>query len=160
MKSTAPRHFSAKLHAEGLRFAIVVSRFNSLVTKELLDGALDTLERHGADPAAQTIIWAPGGYEIPLVVKAALERGSIDGVIALGCVLKGATSHNDHIASEVTKGLAQLSLEYNLPVSFGVLTPDTTEQALERAGLKMGNKGGEAALAAIEVANLQRMLRE
>jgi len=158
MNTAGPRHISATLNAEGLKFAIVVSRYNALVTKELLDGALDAIERHGGDPSQQLVIWVPGGYEIPLVVKAALDRGGIDGVIALGCVLKGATTNNDHIAGEITKGLATLSLEYNKPVAFGVLTPDTIEQALERAGLKMGNKGAEAALAAIEVARVQQLL--
>lgn len=153
-----PLEFSAPLNANGLRFAIVVSRWNSLVTKELLGGALDALVRHGGRAEDQIVVWAPGSFEIPLVVKAVLERGGIDGVIALGCVMKGSTTHNEHIAGEVTKGIAMLSLEYGLPVSFGVLTPDTMEQALDRAGMKMGNKGAEAALAAVEMVRLQALL--
>ena len=141
-----------------MKFAIVVSRYNALVTKELLAGALDTIERLGGSVAEQTIIWAPGGYEIPILVKAALEKGGFDGVIALGCVMKGATTHDQYIAAEVAKGCASLSLQYNKVVSFGVLTPETLEQALERAGLKMGNKGAEAALAAIEVVLTQRAI--
>ena len=153
-----PTQFSAPLDASGLKFAIVVSRWNALVTKELLGGALDAIERHGGSVADQIVVWAPGSFEIPLVIKAVLERGGIDGVIALGCVLKGQTTHNDHIAAEVTKGIGMLSLQYNLPVAVGILTPDTLEQALDRAGMKMGNKGAEAALAAVEVARLQKML--
>ncbi len=159
MKPSAPVTISAHLDAKGLRFAVVVSRYNSLVTKELLAGAMDTIVRHGGTEADQTVVWAPGGFELPIVVKAVLARGGVDGVIALGCVMKGETSHNDHIAGEVVKGLASLSLEYAVPVSFGVLTPDTLEQALNRSGLKMGNKGGEAALAAIETARLLKLLR-
>jgi 6,7-dimethyl-8-ribityllumazine synthase len=155
-----PLEFSASLDASGLKFALVVSRFNSLVTKELLSGALDAIARHGGSVKDQVVVWAPGSFEIPLVVKTVLERGGIDGVIALGCVLKGSTTHNEHIAAEVTKGLGMLSLESGLPVAFGILTPDTMEQALERAGMKMGNKGSEAALAAIEVARLQKALRK
>jgi 6,7-dimethyl-8-ribityllumazine synthase len=142
-----------------MKFALVVSRYNALVTKELLNGALDAIERHGGSAGDQVVIWAPGSFEIPLLVKAALDRGGIDGVIALGCVMTGATTHNEYIAGEVTKGCAMLSLEYNKPVSFGVLTPNTLEQALERSGMKMGNKGAEAALAAIEVVALQRLLK-
>lgn len=159
MNTKTPREISAPLNAKGLKFALVVSRTNSLVTKELLDGALDAIVRHGGTGGDQTVIWAPGGYELPSVVKFVLEHGGFDGVIALGCVLKGATSHNDYIAAEVSKGLAQLALEYNMPVAFGVLTPDTLEQALERAGMKMGNKGADAALAAIEVAGLKKLLK-
>lgn len=158
MKNQSPKQISAALDAGGLKFALVVSRTNSLVTKELLSGALDAIERHGGNPGDQTIVWVPGGYELPSVVKFVLEQDAHDGVIALGCVLKGATTHNDYIASEVTKGLAMLALEYNKPVAFGVLTPDTLEQALERSGMKMGNKGADAALAAIEVARLKKLL--
>ena len=160
MNTASTNQFSAILDARGLRVAIVVARYNALVTKELVDGALDTIVRHGGDPAQQTIVWAPGGFEIPFVVKSVLRRGGVDAVVALGCVLKGATTNNDLIAAEITKGLAMLSLEYDIPVTFGVLTPDTIEQALERAGLKMGNKGGEAALAAIELVQLQRLLKK
>lgn len=154
----SPQEISANLDASGLKFAIVVSRWNSLVTKELLGGALDALTRHGASAAEQTVVWAPGSFEIPLVVAKLLQRGGFDGVIALGCVMKGSTTHNEHIAAEVTKGISMLSLEYGLPVSFGVITPDTMEQALDRAGMKMGNKGAEAALAAVETARLSSII--
>lgn len=159
MDSSTARQISAPLDAKGLKFAIVVSRFNSLVTKELLEGALDMIVRLGGKGADQTVVWVPGGFEIPLAVKMVLEKGGHDGVIALGCVMKGETPHNAHIAGEVASGLASLALQFGKPVAFGVLTPETTEQALERAGLKMGNKGTEAAAAAIEMAQLQRALR-
>lgn len=158
MDTSRAKHLSAQLDAKGLKMALVVSRYNSLVTKELLDGALDAIVRHGGKAEDQTVIWTPGGFEIPLIVKLALERGGFDGVIALGCVMKGETPHNDYISNEVVKGLANLSLQYGIPVGFGVLTPDTMEQALQRSGLKMGNKGGEAALAVIEAARIKKML--
>jgi 6,7-dimethyl-8-ribityllumazine synthase len=153
-----PTEYSAHLDATGMRFAIVVSRYNSFVTKELLAGAMDAIVRHGGSAEAQEVIWAPGGFEIPMVVQMVLKRGGVDGVIALGCVMTGETTHNEYIAGEVTKGCAQLALEFGKPVSFGVLTPNTVEQALNRAGLKMGNKGAEAALAAIELVGLGRLL--
>lgn len=148
------------LRADGMRFALVVSRFNSMVTEALLAGALDSLRRHGANPEEQVIVHVPGGWEIGLAVQRILKSKThkVDGVIALGCVMRGATSHNEHIAGEVTKQLAHLSLEHSIPVSFGVLTPDTIEQALERSGLKLGNKGCEAAEAAIEMVNLLRAI--
>jgi 6,7-dimethyl-8-ribityllumazine synthase len=133
-----------------MKFAIVVSRYNTLVTKELLGGALDAIERNGGSPQDQLVVWAPGAFEIPILVRAVLEKGGFDAVIALGCVMAGETTHNDYIANEVTKGCGHLSLQYGVPVSFGVLTPNTLEQALNRAGMKMGNKGAESALAAIE----------
>ena len=146
------------MDASGLRFAIIVSRFNSMVTKELLGGALDAIERHGGSPKDQTVVWAPGTFEIPFLVREVLETGKFDGVIALGCVMRGETPHNEYIASEAAKGLAALSVQYGKPVGFGILTPDTLEQALERSGLKMGNKGAEAALAVIESARVQRAI--
>lgn len=158
MDQSKATYISPKIDAKGMKFALVVSRFNSLVTKELLAGALDVIVRHGGREEDQTVIWAPGGFEIPLLAKAALERGGLDGVIALGCVMKGETTHNDFIMSEAAKGCASLSLQYNKPVSFGILSPETLEQALQRAGLKMGNKGAEAALAAIEVVATQKLL--
>lgn len=159
MDTSGAKEISVPLDAKGLKFAVVVSRFNALVTKELLEGAIETIVRHGGKAADQTVIWVPGGFEIPFAVKQALKKGGFDAVIALGCVMKGATSHNDHIAAAVTSGIASLSLEFDVPVTFGVLTPDTTEQALERAGLKMGNKGSEAAAAAIEMALVKRALK-
>lgn len=146
------------MNAEGLRFALVVSRFNSLVTEELLSGALDCLRRHGAKEEDQSVVMVPGGWEIPVVVKRVLEKGGVDGVIALGCVMKGSTPHNELIAHEAAKGLGQLGMEYGIPVSLGVLTPNSLEQALERSGLKMGNKGSEAAAAAIETVNVLKKL--
>lgn len=154
-----PTTFSADLDARGLRFGIIVSRWNSLVTKELLGGALDAIERHGGTVADQVVVWAPGSFELPILAKALAKRGGIDGIIALGCVLRGETPHNEHIANEATKGLAQVGLEFDIPIGFGVLTPNTLEQALDRAGMKMGNKGAEAALAVVEVARLLAKLR-
>lgn len=160
MNTGQPKELSASLSAEGFRFAIVVSRWNSLVTKELLGGAMDALVRHGAAAQDQTVVWAPGSFEIPMVVQALLKKGGFDGVIALGCVMRGQTSHNEHIAAEVTKGIGSLSLEYDVPVGFGILTPDSMEQALDRAGLKMGNKGAEAAMAVVEMAQLKKLIAE
>jgi len=153
-----PKTIEGRLDAKGLRIGIVVSRFNSFITKELLDGALDALGRHGADLEQVEIAWAPGSFEIPLVAKKMLAKSKFDALVALGCVLKGDTSHDRYIASEVTKGLALISLETGVPIGFGVLTPDTMEQAIERAGMKAGNKGAEAALSAVEMANLLRNL--
>lgn len=153
-----PKEIQVRLDASGLRFGIVVSRFNSLITEELLKGALDTIMRLGGDAEEQTVVRVPGSWELPLAAKALIERGGIDGVIALGCVMKGETTHNDTISGEAAKALGSLAMEKGVPVSFGVLTPSTTEQALERAGLKMGNKGSEAAEAAIEMAQLLRAL--
>lgn len=151
-----PKEIQGGLNADGMRFALIVSRFNSLVTQELLNGALDALKRHGASPDDQTVIWAPGSWELPMVTQKAIDRGGIDGVIVLGCVMQGQTTHNQYIAAEVSKGLAQLSLQARLPVTFGVLTPNSLEQALDRAGMKMGNKGSEAAEAAIEMVSLMK----
>ncbi|CAN5390360.1 6,7-dimethyl-8-ribityllumazine synthase [soil metagenome] len=158
MNQRKPTEISAPLNAKGMKFAIVVSRFNAFVTKELLSGALDAIERLGGSAGDQLVVWAPGGFEIPLIAKTLLEKGGIDGVIALGCVMKGATPHDQYIAAEAAKGCSMLALQYSKPVSFGILTPETLEQALERAGMKMGNKGSEAAIAAIEVVALQKLL--
>ena len=154
-----PKELQGDLNASGMRFALVISRFNSLVTEELLKGAMDSLTRHGANPDDQLVVWAPGGWELPLTVRMVLAtQKNLDGVIVLGCVMKGATTHNEYIAAEVAKGLAQAGLETKLPVTFGVLTPNSVEQALERSGLKMGNKGSEAANAAIEMVSLIRKM--
>lgn len=154
-----PTVFEGHLNAEGIRTAIIVSRFNSLVTESLLAGAMDCLVRHGANANDQMIIKVPGGWEIGLAVKKLLESDhDFDAVIALGCVMQGSTSHNEHINNESAKSLSHLSLEYNIPISFGVLSPNTTEQALERAGMKMGNKGAECAAAAIEMVDLLRKI--
>jgi len=144
-----------RLDASGLRFGIVVSRFNNFITEELLAGAVDALTRHGAKEDDITVVRVPGSFEIPFAVKHLAESGKFDGVIALGAVIRGDTPHFEYIASEVSKGLAQINLEGGVPVSFGILTTDNVEQAIERAGTKAGNKGFDAALAAIEMARLK-----
>ncbi len=160
MAESKYKEISAPLDAKGLKLALVVSRYNSLICKELLSGAIDAIVRHGGREADLKVIWAPGGFEIPILVKAVLDKGGVDGVITLGCVLKGETPHNDHISNEVVKGVSSLSLEYGVPVGFGVLTPNTLEQALNRAGVKMGNKGAEAALAVIEAAQAIKLIKK
>lgn len=153
-----PKEISVPMDAKGLKFAIIVSRYNALVTKELLGGAMDAIVRHGGSAKDQTVVWTPGAFEIPVVAQALLKRGGFDAIIALGCVMKGATVHDELIAHEVTKGISQLGLQYGVPVGFGVITPATMEQALERSGMKMGNKGAEAALAVIETAQVLRQI--
>jgi 6,7-dimethyl-8-ribityllumazine synthase len=143
-----------RLDAKGFRFAIIVSRFNSFITDKLLEGALDALKRHGADDALIEVFRVPGAFEIPLVAKKVAKREDIDGVICLGAVIKGGTPHFHYVASEVTKGIAMVSLDSEKPVSFGVLTTESVEQAGERSGTKAGNKGSDAAMSAIEMVNL------
>lgn len=140
------------------RYAILVSRWNDLITSRLLEGAMDTIIRHGGSREQIDIIWAPGAYELPLVSKRLVSSGRYAAVIALACVIRGGTPHFDYISAEVTKGLASVSLEAGVPVSFGVLTTNSIEQAIERAGTKMGNKGAEATLAAIEMVRLLDVL--
>jgi 6,7-dimethyl-8-ribityllumazine synthase len=147
-----------KLSAAGLRTAIVVSRFNSFITERLLEGAVDALLRHGAKDEEITVIRVPGAFEIPVAAKAAAASPAYDAVIALGAVIRGATPHFDYVASEMTKGLGQLSLAAGKPVAFGVLTTDNIEQAIERAGSKSGNKGFDAALTAMEMAGVLRQI--
>ncbi len=142
------------LHAKDFRFALVVSRWNNVVTRRLLDGAIDCLSRHGAGESQYKVIYCPGSFEIPLVAKYAVNSEHYDAVICLGAIIRGDTPHFEYIAGEVTKGIAQLSLESEKPVAYGILTTDTMEQALERAGMKSGNKGWDAALSAIEMVNL------
>lgn len=141
--------------ASGKKFAIVVSRFNHFIVDSLLEGAIDTLKRHG-DVAEQdiTVIKVPGAYELPLVAKKAAAKGEYDAIIAIGAVIRGGTPHFDFVAGECNKGLAQVALDAEIPVSFGVITTDSIEQAIERAGTKAGNKGGEAALGALEMVNV------
>ena len=146
------------LVGQGLRFAVVVSRFNSLVTEQLLAGALDALRRHGVDAGRVDVFRCPGTFEIPPVLRRVARSGRYDAVVALGAVIRGGTPHFEYVASEVSKGVAHVSLEADCAVAFGVLTCDTMEQALERAGVKGGNKGAEAAVAAIEQANLFRAI--
>jgi len=143
-----------KLQAEGLRFAIVASRFNDFISRRLVDGAMDALVRHGADEENIEVFRVPGSFEIPLIAKKTANTGRYDAVICLGAVIRGATPHFEYISAEVTKGIAQVMLEAGVPVAFGILTTDNIEQAIERAGTKSGNKGWDAALSAIEMANL------
>jgi len=149
----------ANFDARGKKVAIVVSRFNSFVVDRLLEGAVDTLMRHGnvADDDI-TVIKVPGAYELPLVAKKAAKSGKYDAIIAIGAVIRGGTPHFDFVAGECNKGLAQVCLDSEIPVSFGVITTDTIEQAIDRAGLKVGNKGGEAALSALEMINVLSQL--
>jgi 6,7-dimethyl-8-ribityllumazine synthase len=143
-----------KLLAEGKNFALVVSRFNDFVTEKLLSGAFDALTRSGAKAENIDIVKVPGAFEIPLVAKKLAQKGRYHAVICLGAVIRGATPHFDYVSAEVSKGIAQVSLESSIPIIFGVVTTDTLEQAIERAGAKSGNKGWSAAMAAVEMANL------
>ena len=142
------------LNAQGIRFAIVVSRFNDFINAKLLDGALDALSRHGAEDEHMVTIRVPGSFEIPLMAKKLADSGNYDAVICLGAVIRGATPHFEYISAEVTKGIAKVTLDSGIPISFGILTTDNIEQAIERAGTKSGNKGWDAAMAAIEMVNL------
>ena len=141
-------------NAKGKKFAIAVSRFNAFITEKLLEGALDTLRRHGANDADVTVLWVPGAFELPVVVKRLAESKKHDAVIALGCVIRGATAHFDYVAGEAAKGIGHAALTTGVPVIFGVLTTDSIEQAIERAGTKAGNKGVDCAMAAIEMTDL------
>ncbi|MEW7976303.1 MAG: 6,7-dimethyl-8-ribityllumazine synthase [Candidatus Sedimenticola endophacoides] len=140
------------------RFCLVVARFNSFVVESLLEGAVDTLRRHGADEADITIVRVPGAFEMPLALEKIAAKGGFDAIVALGAVIRGGTPHFDYVAGECVKGMAQVSLQHGTPIAFGVLTVDTIEQAIERAGTKAGNKGGEAALSAIEMVNVLRQI--
>jgi len=152
------RHFEGKLDAKGLKFAIIVSRFNSFITDRMVEGALDVLMRHDASDADIDIIKVPGSFELPFGVKTAATSKKYDAIIAIGAIIKGETSHFDYLASQVTKELSALGLQLGVPVASGVITTETLEQAIERAGAKAGNRGGEAALSAIEMANLTKLL--
>jgi 6,7-dimethyl-8-ribityllumazine synthase len=147
-----------KLDASGLKFAIVVSRFNEFITQKLLGGALDCLKRNNAADDNITVVWVPGSFEIPSAAKKLVDSGKFDAAICLGAVIRGATPHFDYVAAEVSKGVAQIGLGAKIPVIYGVVTTDTIEQAIERAGTKSGNKGFDAALSAIEMANIYRQL--
>jgi 6,7-dimethyl-8-ribityllumazine synthase len=148
--------FEGKLIAKGLKFGLVLSRFNNFIAERLLEGALDALNRSGAEEEDCAVARVPGAFEIPLAAKKMAKSGRYDAIICLGCVIRGATPHFEYIATEVTKGIAHLSLENEIPISFGVLITDTIEQAIERAGTKVGNKGFDAAMSAIEMANLMK----
>jgi 6,7-dimethyl-8-ribityllumazine synthase len=147
-----------KLNSSGLRFAVVVSRFNSAVTERLLEGALDVLRRTGCAEDALEVVRTPGSFEIPAVVEALAERGSCDGIICLGAIIKGETNHHDYLAARVTHDLGAISVKRRIAVGYGIITADTVEQALDRAGLKQGNKGADAAMAVIEMADLLKQL--
>ncbi len=147
-----------KLIGKGLKFALVVSRFNSFITERLLEGALDCLRRQGVSDDGLTVVRVPGAWEIPLVAKRLAQGKAHDAVVCLGAVIRGSTPHFDYVANEVSKGVAQISLDTGVPMAFGILTTDTLEQAIERAGSKAGNKGFAAAEAAIEMANLLKEL--
>jgi 6,7-dimethyl-8-ribityllumazine synthase len=148
------------ISAEGFRFAIVVSRFNDFISSKLVEGALDALKRHGAIEDNITVVKVPGAFEIPIAAKrVASNKEKYDAIICLGAVIRGATPHFDYVASEVAKGIAVVSLESNIPVTFGVLTTDNLEQAIERAGSKSGNKGWDAAMAAMEMASLFKNMK-
>ena len=148
------RVFNGKLTANNLKFGIVVSRFNEFITQKLLEGAKDCLDRHGVLEDQTDVAWVPGAFEIPLIASKMAKSKKYDAIICLGAVVRGATSHYDHVCAEVSKGIANVSLAQDIPVIFGVLTTDSLEQAIERAGTKAGNKGFDAAMAAIEMANL------
>ncbi|WP_018694038.1 6,7-dimethyl-8-ribityllumazine synthase [Algicola sagamiensis] len=145
--------------AENKKFAIVVSRFNSFIVESLLDGAVDALKRHGSVQDDNiTVIRVPGAYELPLAAQKVAKKGDFDAIIAIGAVIRGGTPHFDFVAGECNKGLAQVALEHDTPVAFGVITTDTIEQAVERAGTKAGNKGAEAALSALEMVNVLELI--
>lgn len=154
-----PEVHEGTLDARGQRVALVVSRFNELLTERLLEGALDCLRRHGASEGDLHVVRVPGSFEVPLAAKALAESGRFDAIVCLAAVVRGSTPHFDYVAAEIAKGIAQVGLQAGLPVAYGVLTTDTLEQAVERAGTKMGNKGWDAALAAIEMTNVLRNLR-
>ncbi len=153
-----PNILEGNLSAAGLRFAVVLSRFNDFIGSRLLDGAIDTLLRSGAEDKDIDVVKVPGAFEMPLLARKLAEKGTYDAVICLGCVVRGATPHFEYIAAEVSKGIASTALETGRPIAFGVITADTLEQAIERAGTKAGNKGADAALTAIEMANLMKTI--
>ena len=149
---------TGQLDADGLRIAVVASRFNEAVVDRLVDGAVDTLLRHGASIDDVSVSWVPGAWELPVVARAHAASCTVDAVVALGAVVRGSTPHFDYVAGEAASGCAAVQREFGIPVAFGVLTTDTWDQAVERAGGKLGNKGGEAALTAVETANLLKDL--
>lgn len=152
------RVYEGKLIAEGYKFGLVVGRFNEFITSKLLSGAMDALKRHGAEEENIKIAWVPGAFEIPLVAQRMANSGKYDAIICLGAVIRGATPHFDYVAAEVTKGIAKVSLDSGVPTIFGIITADTIEQAIERAGTKAGNRGWDAAMTAIEMVNLLEVM--
>ena len=158
MDKNAGKIFEGALCAEGIKIGIVCARFNDFLVSRLLSGAIDAIVRHGGNADDVSVAYVPGSYEIPFAVKQMVQRGEFDAVMALGVVIQGATPHASYINSEVAKGLAQIGLESGVPVTYGMITADNLEQAIERSGTKAGNKGADAAHAAIEMANLNRAL--
>jgi 6,7-dimethyl-8-ribityllumazine synthase len=154
-----PKIFEGKISAEGFRFAIIVSRFNDFISSKLVEGAMDALKRHSVNEEQVSLIKVPGSFEIPITAKKLVKSGNFDAVICLGAVIRGATPHFDYVAAEVSKGIANVALESEIPVTFGVLTTENLEQAIERAGSKAGNKGWDAAIAAMEMVNLFNVLK-
>jgi 6,7-dimethyl-8-ribityllumazine synthase len=154
----AIKTIEGSLTIQNARFCLVVARFNSFVVESLLDGAIDALKRHGASDADITVVRVPGAFEMPLVLERLAAKGGYDAIVALGAVIRGGTPHFDFVAGECVKGMAQVTLKHQLPIAFGVLTVDTIEQAIERAGTKAGNKGAEAAMSAIEMVNVLRQI--
>lgn len=153
-----PKNIEGNLIASGLRFAIVAARWNHFITDRLVEGSLDAIARHGGDADNTVVIYVPGAFELPMAAKKAADSKRFDAVICLGTLIRGSTPHFDYISAEATKGIAAASMDSGVPIAFGVLTCDTIDQAIERAGTKAGNKGHEAALAAIEMANLYAQL--
>ena len=151
--------YEGHLVATGLKFAIVVARFNEFISTRLLDGAMDALKRHDADMESVDVAWVPGSFEIPLVASRLADSGRYDAVICLGAVIRGSTPHFDYVAAEVSKGVARVNLDTGVPAVFGIITADTIEQAVERAGAKQGNKGWQAAVTAIEMGNLLKDMK-
>lgn len=154
-----PKNIEGRLDAQGLKIGILVSRFNSFIGERLVEGAIDALVRHGAEQDNLVVVRVPGAFEIPPVAKKMAESGRYDALVCLGAVIRGATPHFDYVSAEVSKGIAAVSMDAGIPVTFGVLTTDTLEQAIERAGSKAGNKGFDAAVAAIEMANLYKAIK-
>jgi len=152
--------YKGKIKGEGLKFGIIVSRFNEFVSQKLLEGALDALERHQASKENIEVFWVPGSFEIPSVAARLIERKRFDALICLGAIIRGDTSHFELISSQVSRGISTLALKANIPLVFGVVTADNLEQAIERAGTKMGNKGWDAAITAMEMANLYKEIEE
>ena len=151
--------FEGMLQGKGLKFAVVIARFNEFITGKLLDGAQDAMKRHGVNDADIDIAWAPGAFEIPLVAKKLAETKKYDAVICLGAVIRGATPHFEYVANEVSKGIAKVGLDSGIPIAYGIITADNLEQAIERAGTKAGNRGFDAAANAIEMANLLKGIK-
>lgn len=151
--------YEGKLIAKGLKFGVVVGRFNEFITNKLLGGALDALNRHGAETENIEVVWVPGAFEIPLVAQTLAKTGRYHAVICLGAVIRGSTPHFDYVCSEVSKGIAKVAMDTGVPAVFGIITADTIEQAIERAGTKAGNKGWDAAVTGIEMANLLKGLK-